>query len=228
MTYAWGNLIRLPITGPKASALQRSAIITVLLFGVAVVVFAAFTIGVEVALGHPLQSATAPGYSPSLLDAVWHLATAFVLVLPARRWAALWLAPVLALGIDADHIFGDVLPTVTGRTDHNLFFLVLIGALLYFLQGRSASFLALGAVLAHIAVDGGRFPLFGPVSVSLITIPLPILLALLPVASVLFYLAGRDVRELTRTSQIAQIAVVSFAVGAVFVFLPALATFVTQ
>ena len=226
--YAWGNLVRLPITWPTASSAQRSAIMTVVLFGVTVVVFSAFSIGAEVALGHPIQSANVPGYSPSLLDAVWHVATAFVLVLPARRWASLWLAPTLALGLDVDHIFGDILPTVTGRTAHVVFFIALVGVLLYVVQGRSAAFLAVGAVIAHIAVDGGRFPLFGPVSVGLVRIPLPILLALLPVAAVLFYLAGRDIRELRRPTSLIALSVVCLAVGAVFVYLPTIATFLTQ
>ena len=228
MTYSWGNLWRLPFTWPTAGPAGRSAIVTLLIFGVATVGFAGATVAVEVALGQPLSSAETPGYSHSLLDAAWHLATAFVLVLPARRYVGLWLAPTLALGLDVDHLFGGVLPTVTYRTAHDLLFVVIIGALLYWTQGRSAAFFASGAVLAHIAVDGGAFPLWGPLSVAYITPPLAALLVLLVAGSVLFFLAGREVRELWSSRSLLSVGVACAAIGLLLAFIPQLSTFIGQ
>ncbi|HZY92440.1 MAG TPA: hypothetical protein VFG07_06690 [Thermoplasmata archaeon] len=228
MTYSWGNLWRLPYARPDAGRAQRSGIATLLLFATGALVFAAVTIGVEVALGHPLLPPNAPGVSPSLADALWHLASAFLIALPARRWVTLWLAPALALGLDIDHVFGDVLPTVTGRTDHDVLFVLAIGVVLYVLQGRSAALLASGAVLAHIAVDGGAFPFFGPASVTFFAPPLPVLLVMLGAAAGLFYLAGRDWKELWRPTHLASVAAAGFAVGALFLYLPLVASVIGQ
>ncbi len=228
MTYAWGNLFRLPFAVSSPSAVRRSPVVTLVLFAVGAVGFSAFTIGIEVLLGHPLVAAQTPGISHSLLDALWHLATAFVLALPARRWVHLWLAPVLALGIDLDHLFGGILPTVTGRTAHDLLFLVVISLLIYQVQGRSAALLATGAVLAHLAVDGGEFPLLGPFSATSYAIPLAASFAMLVVAALLFFLAGREARELRRPTYVASVLAAAVLVGLVFAYLPAVAAFVGQ
>ena len=228
MRLSWRDFWDLPLTGSGAAGWRRSALVTVVLYGALVLGFSLLAIGVEVALGHPLQAATPPGISHSLVDAIWHLGTALVLAIPARRWVAVWLAPVLALGLDVDHVFGDVLPTVTGRTAHDLLFVLLVAGLLYWLQGRSASLFAAGAVLAHIGVDGGGFPLFGPATPSFFSPPLAILITFIGAASALCFVAARPAKEVGTPLGIGGIALASGCVATLFAYLPVLSSFIGQ
>ncbi len=228
MRYAWGNFWRLPITGPTASALRRSGMLTVILYGAAVLGFSGLLVGVEVLLGHPLLNAATPGFSHSLADALWHVVSALAIALPARRWATVWLAPVLALGLDVDHLFGGILPTVTMRTAHSLVFLLLVSAILYIAQGRSAAFLAAGAVLVHIGVDGGSFPFFGPFTVASYGLPFVGSVVFVAAAAGLFFLAGREPSEATRPYPLATMALACAAVLVAFAYLPFLSPFVGQ
>ncbi|HYK92474.1 MAG TPA: hypothetical protein VEY07_00315, partial [Thermoplasmata archaeon] len=164
----------------------------------------------------------------SLVDALWHLLTALGLALPARRWVVAWLAPILALGLDVDHVFGDVLATVTGRTAHDLFLVVLVGGLLYELQGRSAALIGVGAVLAHIGVDGGGFPLLGPISTTFYFPPLAVLILFIGLAAGLFFLAARPLRDLRRPTSVALLGGAIAVVALLFVYLPVVSTFIGQ
>ncbi len=228
MTYAWGNIWRLPITRPTAAALRRSGILTVFLFGAGVLGFSAAVVGVEVLQGWPLIAPATPGFSHSLADALWHLLSALAIALPARRWAVAWLGPVLALGLDVDHLFGGILPTVTMRTAHDLLLVVLLAAALYWVQGRSAGFLAAGAILAHIAVDGGAFPLLGPFTVATFVLPFAASVVLFVAAAVLFFLAGREARELLRPFPLLLVAIACAVALSAFAYLPLLSSFVGQ
>ncbi|MCI4317976.1 MAG: hypothetical protein L3J96_05500 [Thermoplasmata archaeon] len=145
----------------------REAAFVLLLFLIGVILWSFGAVAVELLLGGSLLTPHTPRPSPSIADALWHLGTAFLLVLPTRHRVAIALAPALALGLDFDHLFGSVFPAVVGRQAHALLFVVLIGVALYLLRGRPAALLAAGAVLAHIGVDGGGFPLFSPASTAL-------------------------------------------------------------
>ena len=188
--------------------LRSSRIATLVLYGLAVLAFAVAIIAIEVALGDPLVPAKSPGASHSFEDACWHLGTGLALALPARRWTAAWMGAIMSLGLDTDHVFGYVLPTVTGRTDHCIVFLIGGALLLYWLQGRTAGLLTAGAMITHVSLDGGSFPLFAPVSTA--TYPLPWALTALGVfaAAVMFYLAFRPARGLRQPVDVVLIGVV--------------------
>ena len=204
---------------------SRAALRTIGIFVGGVIAFSSVALWLELAAGYPLHASHVPGTNRSVEDALWHVGTAFVLALPARR---LWLAvvgPALALGIDVDHVFGAVLPTVLDRQAHDLFFLILIGLLLYYLEGRSAALSSAGAILAHVAVDGGRFPFFAPVSVATYPLALWESVVLLTLGAGLFFLSVKHLRDLRAPTNglalVAVVAGVSIALAAV----PAVAMF---
>lgn len=202
----------------------RTPLGTLMLFGLLDIGFAGIVVAIEVATGHPLQMARAPSASPSLDDALWHIGTAFLLVLPLRNRVALWIAPVLALGFDVDHIFGTVLPTIDGRTAHNVFFVLLLAFVLYRLQGRSPALVGAGVVVAHLAVDGGSFPWFGPLSTTDYPLPLPLALALLAAASAIMALGVRPVREILTARTLLPIALSCTVIGGVLALVPFVST----
>lgn len=193
---------------------------TLFLFGLLDLGFAGLVVAIEVATGHPLQMASPPNASPSIDDALWHIGTAFALVLPLRNRLALWIAPVLALGFDVDHIFGTVLPTIDGRTSHDVFFVVLLAVVLYLVQGRSPALIGAGVVVAHLAVDGGSFPWFGPFSTAGYPLPLSLALALLALASAIMALGVQPVRKILTIRTLLPIAVSCAVVGSVLAFVP--------
>ncbi len=219
----WPGLLR----SPGRAFGMRDAVTTTILYLVAVVAFSAAAIAIAVGLGDPLLSGQVPSSGKSGLDAIWHLLTAFVLVLPLRRRLAYLLAPVLSLGIDIDHIFGSFLPYVVGREAHDVFFLVLVSLFLYAVEGRPAALLGAGAVVTHIAVDGGSFPFFAPVSIAQYPLPFPAAVLLLVVAALLFHLAYRPVDELRQPRIALPIAGVIAAVSVAVLFFPLLYSFNT-
>lgn len=150
---------------------------------------------VEVLLGHPPLPPHLPEPGASFVDALWHLGTAFLLALPTRQRWAIALAPSLALGLDIDHLFGSIFPTVVTRQAHALLFVVLVGLALYAVRGRAAGGIASGAVLAHIGVDGGSFPLLAPFSTAFYPLNLGEQGVFLVVAAALFLLGVRTARE---------------------------------
>ncbi len=206
---------------------RRDAVATTILYLGAVVAFSAAAIAVSVGLGDPLLSGQVPSGGKSGLDAIWHLLTAFVLVLPLRRRLAYLLAPLLSLGIDIDHIFGSFLPYVVGRQAHDVFFLVLVTLFLYAIEGRPAALLGAGAVVTHIAVDGGTFPFFAPATLAQFPLPYGVEVGLLVVAAVLFHLAYRPARELASPRTGGALAVVVVTVSVAVLFFPLLFSFNT-
>lgn len=206
---------------------RRDAALTFAAFLAAVLGFSAVALLVALALGDPLLAGQVPGGGKSLLDAFWHLATAFVLVLPLRRRLAWVLAPALSLGIDVDHLFGSVLPYVVGRPAHDLFFAVLVTLFLYALEGRPAALLTAGAVTTHVAVDGGLFPFLSPATLALYPLPYPAEAALVAVAAVLFLLAFHEPRELLRKRLAVPAAVGVLVIAVALLFAPMILTFNT-
>jgi hypothetical protein len=219
------RLSSLPFLRPPVSGWRTRSWATVVLYGVTVVLVALVTIGIEVGLGQPLVDARTPGTSHSLEDAVWHLTAGFVLALAVARRTALWLAPVLSLGLDADHIFGAILPTVTGRTSHSLLCIAAVSLILYALQGRTGALLAGGAVVGHIAVDGGTFPLLGPASTALYPVPLVVSAVLLVAVAATFVLAFRPSSELVRARTLSTIVISTAILLVAMQFLPTVSTF---
>jgi hypothetical protein len=202
----------------------RTPLGTLLLFGLLDLGFAGLVVGIEVATGHPPQMAHAPSASPSFDDALWHVGTAFLLVLPLRNRLALWIAPVLALGFDVDHIFGTVLPTVDGRSAHDAFFVLMLTTVLYFVLGRSPALVGAGVVVAHLAVDGGTFPWFGPFSTAVYPLPLPLALSLLVLGSAMMALGFRSVREILSPRTLLPIAASCAVIGSVLALVPFVST----
>lgn len=162
--------------------------------------FSAAMFAVERALGDPILTGRLPGGSKSLGDALWHLFTGFLVAIPMRRRLMLLVGPLLALGIDADHIFGTVLPTVVDREAHNLLFLVALGVILAVVRNRSAAAAAVGFATLHIGVDGGAFPLLAPFTTATWGLPYPVAAALIAGAALLAFAAVRPVSELRRPS----------------------------
>ncbi len=169
---------------------------TLLLFLAAVLLWSYGAFLTEILLGATPLSPHLPPSSASLADALWHLATAFLLALPTRHRWAIALAQALALGLDIDHLFGSFFPTVVTRQAHAFLFVAMVGVALYVVRGRPSGLLASGAVLAHIGVDGGTFPLFAPLSTTFFPLTLAEQIAFLAVAAFLFVLSMRSYREI--------------------------------
>jgi hypothetical protein len=202
---------------------SRDGLLTLLVFLAAVVGFVAICIPIELALGDQLASPHPLGPGASSTDAVWHLATAFVLVLPVRRRVAIWLAPFLALGLDIDHIYGSYLPTVIGRPAHALLFAVVVALVLFALRGRPAALLGVGAVVAHVAVDGGSFPFLVPITPAFYPLPFSAEVLLVVVAALLFFTAFQPLSALRSPKVLTAFATaVGIVVAADYFLLPML------
>ncbi|HEY6238548.1 MAG TPA: hypothetical protein VIZ68_05125, partial [Thermoplasmata archaeon] len=127
-----------------------------------------------------------------------HLGTAFLIVLPTRHRVLIALAPWMALGLDADHLFGSAFPTVLHREAHDLVFVLLIALAVGAVVGRAGAFAAAGAALQHLAVDGGVFPLLAPASMATYPIPWPVNIGVLTIAAALLFLTVRGPADLAR------------------------------
>ena len=180
---------------------------------------------IEVAFGASLRAATPPGPARGLEDALWHLVTALLLVLPARRRTLLWLVPLLSLAIDVDHAFGSLLPTVVGRQAHSLVFLAVVSVVLGHRWGSTGTFLGAGAVLSHLAVDGGSFPIIVPLSTSVVEAPLAFQLLGVGLAEASFFLATRDARDALRLRYAIPLVAAGALVGGILAFAPGLISF---
>lgn len=194
---------------PGESAVQggplgwKRALALLVTFEISVLVFATVALAVELALGYSPYQGHFSGPSRAVSDAIWHLATALVLVVPARNRVLLVVGPTMALGLDIDHVFGAFLPVVTPRPAHDLFFVGLLALALYLLFGRLGALLGPGAVLAHFAVDGGTFPFFAPVTVHEYPLGFPEQVILLLVGALLIFLSSRKAAELRRPRTLA-------------------------
>ena len=111
------------------------------------------------------HAASHPGQADAV-DAVWHLATGLLVAIPARDRRLYLLAPALSLGLDVDHVFGLVVPAAVSRPSHTLLFVALAVVVALAWKGRWMAFGVGGAVLTHLAVDGGSLPLLAPVVFS--------------------------------------------------------------
>ncbi len=203
---------------------SRQAFFIGVAFIVADLLWSTFLALVEPLLGVPLHAPHQFQGAASTIDTLWHLATAFVLVLPTRNRLLWVLGPLLALGLDVDHLFGGVLATPFPRLAHDLIFAAALGAALFVLLGRAAGLLGPAALLAHVAVDGGGFPLVAPFSPVEFTLGYPAQVALVIVAGLLFYVALRSPVELRRprpllgwVAAVAALCLVLFFVGPGFV-----------
>jgi hypothetical protein len=174
---------------------------------------------IERALGDPLLQHRSPDTDKNAADAVWHVATALVLALPTRRRLAWVLTPLFALGFDVDHVFGGVLPTVVIRSAHDVFFLAVLAVGMGLIGGRPALCLAVGAVVEHLAVDGGGFPLLAPATTAYFVLPFAAQAVMIGVAGVLIFVAFRAPSELKEPSQGAPVAGAAIALAAVVWFL---------
>jgi hypothetical protein len=176
--------------------------------------------------GAPLGSAAPAAANSSISDALWHLGTAVLLALGAWNRTTLWVAPLMALGLDVDHLPGVLGLAAMHRPAHDLVFVVVAVVLLYVVVGRAAALTAGGAVLAHIAVDGGSFPLFSPLTTTRFLLPFPAEVVLALSAALLFYVAVRSAGSLRSPRNAARVAGVTLVVAAViYFFWPVVATF---
>ena len=174
----------------------RESALLLAVFLAAVLFWSFGSLATELLLGDSLLSPHHPRPSQSFVDALWHVATAAILTIPARhRWLTV-LAPALALGLDIDHLFGTVFPTVIIRSAHDLFFLAALMAIGYAVRGRVAMLAPAGAVLAHLAVDGGGFPFFGPFSTMFYPLSEPMQVGTLLLAGLLLYASVRPIDRL--------------------------------
>jgi hypothetical protein len=180
---------------------SREALVVLLLFCGGSLAFAGVSVLLELGAGDTLVTGNLPGPTHSVEDALWHLGTGFLLALPARRRVLLWLGPLLALGIDADHVFGGLFPTVVYRGSHSLVFLVVVVVVLYRFSGPAGAGLGAGGFLVHLAVDGGAFPLFAPLSIAAFPLPLGLQVIGVGLSALCTFLAVNPWRELTKRSR---------------------------
>jgi hypothetical protein len=188
-------------------------------------VFAAASIALEVAFGSTLRAATPPGPAHGIEDALWHLATALALVVPARRRTLLWIAPLMSLAVDVDHAFGSLLPTVVGRQAHSFVFLVVASVVLGHRSGATGALLGAGALLSHMAVDGGAFPILVPLSTAAVAAPLGLQLLGVATAELCFFLSTRSAKEALRLEYLVPLVTAGALVGGILAFAPGLIAF---
>jgi hypothetical protein len=199
----------------------REGLFVGLLFGVVVFLWSAGSLGIELLLGDRLRAGTPPGASFGLLDGLWHLATGFIAALPARQRTLLWAAPAMSLGLDIDHLFGSYLPTVLIRPAHNLFLIAILAVVLYVGAGRFGMSAAVAAVLVHIGVDGGTFPLFAPASLTMYPLAYPVQLALIVAAVLLYFLSVRPLGRLKDRRAVLSVVVSVGVLAVLLALIPA-------
>ncbi len=199
---------------------------TVLLLMAVDLLWSAGAFAIEVALRDPLLHHRNPETDKSLADAVWHVATAFLIALPTRRVLAWVLVPLLALGFDVDHVFGGLLPTVVIRSAHDVFFLAALAIVMLLVRGRPGVALSVGAVIEHLAVDGGGFPLFAPVSTAYFVLPFPVQAAMIGGSAILLFVALRPLSDLRQPRVFAPVAGAAIAlVSIIWLFWPVISPF---
>lgn len=192
---AWLRVVR---DEPVDCLDRRNAVWTLVYYVVGVLAFATAAFAIEIALGDPVISNHLPGSTKSFYDALWHLFTGFAIALPLRNRIFLVVAPLLALGVDFDHVYGGVLPTVVYRESHNLLFLVLIAAVLAYGTGRFATLAVPGGLMLHIGVDGGAFPFFAPVTTQTFGLTFSEGSVFVVAGATLLFLSVRPARDLLR------------------------------
>ena len=214
------ELRRIPL-GPSL----RRALGGTFLFVLVSLAFAGAAVGVELLFGHTLAAGRGGDPVRLVADAAWHFATGVVLALPTRRRGLVLALPLMTLGIDVDHLFGGLLPTVIGRESHSLLFLVVVVAVLYRVFGRDMALLGASATLLHLGVDGGGFPLLAPVTTAAWPLSFPVAVAAIVVAAALVGLAARRLAEMLRPDylfwtvlSVAAVVVAGFVVPWVQVF----------
>jgi hypothetical protein len=175
---------------------RRRALALVVAFALVDLAWDAVLAAIEFSLGLAPHHARTIALLPNLEDAVWHLATAFVLVLPIRRRPLFALGPLLALELDVDHVFGFLLSTPLGRLAHDVFFAVLATVVLGTVFGRVGATLPAAAWFVHLAVDGGNFPLFAPATPTTFALPYAIEAAFVVIAALLFFVGVRRASQL--------------------------------
>ena len=187
----WGSILR-PGRWGWRTGLAGSAVFAALVVGwTGAMATFLWLSGASTPLPHQLPE------TASLEDALWHLGTAAILAFAAGRRTSYWAAPVMALGIDLDHL-GALWGWVgLHRPAHDLVFLVVATLVLYRLVGRPAALTAAGALLEHLAVDGGTFPLLSPFSRSYYALSYGLEIALLVAAGVLLMVAVRPLRAIS-------------------------------
>jgi hypothetical protein len=210
--------------GGSAFSFRQGARIWVL-FALAVVAFCALAIAVERTLGDPFLRPHFPAVDRSVDDALWHLATGLILALPLRRRAMLLFGPLLAVSIDVDHAFGGLLPAVAGRQAHSLFFLPLVTLVLYRFAGRAGASLGAGAFLVHLGVDGGTFPLLAPATIARYGLPLPLAIAFVATAGLLYFASVHSLRDLRRPGCLLPVLGGIVAIALLLVLVPGIGTF---
>jgi hypothetical protein len=126
---------------PAPALTYATGLRIVLAFGLAAFAFAGASDLLAYELGRTLHMGGSVTSRPELLDAGWHAATGFVMVLPARNLRLCLFGPVLATEIDIDHLYGSFLPTEVGRPAHNVLFLLLVVAFLAWVAGRTGALL---------------------------------------------------------------------------------------
>jgi hypothetical protein len=162
----------------------------------AVLAWCAALTPLEAALGFPLLRGGSVATTSNYLDALWHLATGLAIAVPSRNLRLCAVLPLLSLGLDVDHLFGGLLPAPFPREAHDLVFLLLAAAAMWVVAGRFLAGAVAAGWIAHVAVDGGAFPLLAPFAATAYPLPYPGAVAALVGALLLGFLAVHPVRAL--------------------------------
>lgn len=205
----------------RLEASPREAIVLGIAFGLLVLGWSGLTYLVEIALGYSSRAPSAPSQSFALLDGLWHVATAFVIALPARRRLYLWFAPAIGLGVDIDHLFGATFPTVVLRPAHDLFFVMILTAAMFALFGRFAALSTAGLFVQHIGVDGGLFPFFAPATPTAFPLSYAEQLGLVVAGALLVFLATRSPRDLRSPRAVVSLAASVGVLAGLLALIPA-------
>lgn len=185
----WRSLLPVGVQPPSEEFSLGLGLRVVVLFAILDIAFCAVSITIGWALGYPLDPEEQVTTSFAARDAGWHALTGLILALPTRNLRLYVLGPLLTTEIDIDHLFGTFLPSDGVRPAHDLFFLVLLVVVLFLSYGRSAAYLGAGGFLAHIALDGGKFPFLSPITLTQWPLPLVGEAALALVSMILLYFA---------------------------------------
>lgn len=178
-------------------------------------------------IGDPLfVPKSPPGGLADFEDGLWHLGTTALLALPTRRPKLIAGAALLSLGFDADHLPGYFGFAVVARPDHNLVFFVVAAGVMFAWQGAAGGFAAAGAILSHIGLDGGKFPLASPLTPHLFGLTFATQVLFIAIGGLLIFLAARSPRELLRPRTAGSMAgVVAVLAATVFFVWPVLGIF---